>query len=163
MKYGTSFIFPYIPPINPFGLKRRFPEAFTYRQRLCIALPCMQFIPLRPYLPNDRYQDFPFFFSRMNTHSFPFPIPRTQTCTRYSPCSRGSSHAEHGSMNTSRRFYPRAFPCPGGPFPSGVFRHPLPRSANGSFHFPELEKEDHVEQIQLLRQAMDDAHPSRLP
>ena len=71
MKYGTSF-FPYIPPINPFGLKRRFPEAFTYRQRLCIALPCMQFIPLRPYLPNDRYQDFPFFFFAHEYAFIPF-------------------------------------------------------------------------------------------
>lgn len=39
----------------------------------------------------------------------------------------------------------------------------LPGAANGPFHFPELEKENHAEQIQLLRQAVDDTHPSRPP
>lgn len=93
MKYGTSFIFPYIPPINPFGLKRRFPEAFTYRQRLCIALPCMQFIPLRPYLPNDRYQDFPFFFFAHEYAFIPF------------------SHSTHSNLHTLFPMQQRKQPC----------------------------------------------------
>lgn len=32
----------------------------------------MQFIPLRPYLPNDRYQDFPFFFFAHEYAFIPF-------------------------------------------------------------------------------------------
>ena len=39
----------------------------------------------------------------------------------------------------------------------------LPGAANGPFHFPELEKKNHAEQIQLLRRAVDDTHPSRPP
>lgn len=53
-----------------------------------------------------------------------------------------------------------SFPAPAGLFPSVGIQQALPGSKNGPFHLSEFKKEDHAEQIQLLRQAMDHAHPS---
>lgn len=53
----------------------------------------MQFIPLRPYLPNDRYQDFPFFFFAHEYAFIPF------------------SHSTHSNLHTLFPMQQRKQPC----------------------------------------------------